>query len=356
VKPVPRLHALFTRLVGDKGSDLHLAAGRPPAIRAHGEVSPIPGEPILDDSALRAMLRELVDEVQWQTYVDTGDLDFGYEIVGTGRFRSNYLEQETGAGAVFRLVPENVVPFEQLGLPAVVGTLADLESGLVLVTGPTGSGKSTSLASIIDRVNQKHARHIVTIEDPLEFVHQNKKSVISHREVGRDTGSFAAALKAALREDADVILVGELRDLETISLAIEGASMGVLVFGTLHTSSAAKTVDRIISAFPADQQTQARVTLADSLAAVVSQILCRRAGGGRVAAHEVLIRTSGVVGAIREGKTSMVHSIIGAGRAHGMQTMDDALQALLTAGTIDVREAYLKATDKQRFQKGAGAA
>lgn len=349
---MPRLHSLFERLVKRKGSDLHLAAGRPPAMRAQGEVAPVPGEPVLDDATLRAMLRELVDDAQWQAYVDTRDLDFAYEIPGTGRFRGNYLEQETGAAAVFRLVPENVIPYEALGLPPVVGTLADLESGLVLVTGPTGSGKSTTLASIIDLINRKHARHIVTIEDPLEFVHQNKKSVLSHREVGRDTGSFAAALKAALREDADVVLVGELRDKETISLAIEGASMGILVFGTLHTSSAAKTVDRIIGAFPSDQQAQARVSLADSLAAVVSQILCRKVGGGRVAAHEILIRTTGVVGAIREGKTSMVQSIIGAGRAHGMQTMDDALQAQLTAGTIEAHEAYLKATDKQRFRQG----
>ena len=349
----PRLHKFFRRLVDDKGSDLHLAAGRPPALRAHGEVAPIAGEPVIDDGTMRALMRELVDEGQWQTFLDTGDLDFAYEMTGTGRFRGNFLEQETGAGAVFRLIPENIVPFEQLGLPPVVGTLADLESGLVLVTGPTGSGKSTTLASIIDLINRKHSRHIVTIEDPLEFVHPCKRSVLSHREVGRDTGSFAAALKAALREDADVVLVGELRDLETISLAIEGASMGILVFGTLHTSSAAKTVDRVISAFPSDQQAQARVTLADSLAAVVSQILCRRTSGGRVAAHEILVRTSGVAGAIREGKTSMVHSIMGAGRAHGMQIMDDALAALLAAGTIDAKEAYMKAADKQRFKQGA---
>jgi len=350
---MPRLHAYFARLVSSKGSDLHLAAGRPPSIRAHGEVAPIPGEPPLEDATLREMMRELVDEAEWQTYLDTGDLDFAHEVPGRARFRGNYLEQEAGAGAVFRLIPDNVIPFEQLGLPAVVGTLADLDSGLVLVTGPTGSGKSTTLASIIDLINRKYSRHIVTIEDPLEFVHQNKKSVLSHREVGRHTQSFAAALRAALREDPDVVLVGELRDLETIALAIEGASMGILVFGTLHTSSAAKTVDRIISAFPADQQGQARVTLADSIGAVVSQILCKRANGGRVAAHEILIRTSGVAGAIREGKTSMVHSIIGAGKAQGMQTMDDALQALLTAGTIDAKEAYMKASDKQRFKQGA---
>jgi twitching motility protein PilT len=349
----PKLHDYFRRLVEHKGSDLHLRTGRTPAIRAHGEVEPLAGEAPLSDQILREMMREIVDDVQWQTFTEGGDLDFAYEMPGTGRFRGNFLEQESGAGAVFRLVPENIVPIEQLGLPPVVETLADLESGLVLVTGPTGSGKSTTLASIIDLINRKHSRHIVTIEDPLEFVHRCKRSVISHREVGRDTGSFAAALKAALREDADVVLVGELRDLETIALAIEGASMGILVFGTLHTSSAAKTVDRIISAFPSDQQDQARVTLADSLGAVVSQILCRKQGGGRVAAHEILIRTSGVVGAIREGKTSMVQSIMGAGRAHGMQVMDDALAALLASGTIDAREAYLKATDKQRFKQGA---
>jgi twitching motility protein PilT len=221
------------------------------------------------------------------------------------------------------------------------------------VTGPTGSGKSTTLAGIIDLINRKHSRHIVTIEDPVEFVHQNKRSVLSHREVGRDTSSFAAALGSALREDADVILVGELRDFETISLALEGATMGVLVFGTLHTSSAAKTVDRIIDAFPADQQGQARVSLADSLAAVVSQILCKKTNGGRVAAHEILIRTSGIAGSIREGKTAMIQSIIGAGRGQGMQTLDDALAALVTAQAVDVREAYLKANDKQRFKQGA---
>jgi twitching motility protein PilT len=350
---MPRLHALFERLIEEKGSDLHLAAGRPPTIRAHGELEPLSGESRLEDATLREMMRELVDDVQWQTYESTGDLDFAHEIEGKGRFRGNYMVQENGAGAVFRLVPDNVIPFEQLGLPAVVSTLSDLDSGLVLVTGPTGSGKSTTLASIIDLINRKHSKHIVTIEDPLEFVHQNKRSILSHREVGRDTGSFASALRAALREDADVVLVGEMRDLETIALAMEGASMGILVFGTLHTSSAAKTVDRIISAFPADQQDQARVTLADSVSAVVSQILCRRVGGGRVAAHEILVRTSGVAGAIREGKTSMVQSIIGASKQHGMQTMDDALAALVAANSIEAREAYMKSADKQRFKQGA---
>ncbi len=348
-----RLHELFEKLAQAKASDLHLAAGRPPAFRVQGAVSPIPGTAPLEDATLRDMLKEIVDEVKWAAFVETHDLDFAYELAGVGRFRGNYMEQESGVGAVFRLVPENIIPLERLGLPPIVATLADLESGLVLVTGPTGSGKSTTLAGIIDLINRKHSRHIVTIEDPVEFVHQNKRSVLSHREVGRDTSSFAAALASALREDADVILVGELRDFETISLALEGATMGVLVFGTLHTSSAAKTVDRIIDAFPADQQGQARVSLADSLAAVVSQILCKKTNGGRVAAHEILIRTSGIAGSIREGKTAMIQSIIGAGRGQGMQTLDDALAALVTAQAVDVREAYLKANDKARFKQGA---
>jgi twitching motility protein PilT len=270
-------------------------------------------------------------------------------LKGVGRFRGNFLEQSHGVGAVFRLVPEEIIPAEKLGLPPVVPTLADLESGLVLVTGPTGSGKSTTLASIIDLINRNHARHIVTIEDPLEFVHQNKMSVLSHREVGRDTESFASALKAALREDADVVLVGEMRDMETISLAIEAASMGVLVFGTLHTSSAAKTIDRIIDTFPAEQQLQARNTLADSLSAVVAQLLCRKVGGGRLGVHEILIRDKGLGGAIREGSPGALNSIISAGRGRGMQAMDDALDAALKQGLIEGREAYLKASDKKRF-------
>lgn len=351
----PRIVAWFETLVKVRGSDLHVAAARRPSVRTQGEVVPIPETQPLGDAELRGLLRELVTQAQWDAFSRSGDLDFAYEVPGTGRFRGNYLEQETGVGAVFRLVPEKIVPFEELGLPPVVGTLADLTSGLVLVTGPTGSGKSTTLAAIVDLINRTHARHIVTIEDPLEFVHTSKKSVVSHREVGRDTRSFAAALRAALRQDADVVLVGELRDTETISLAIEGATMGVLVFGTLHTSSAAKTVDRVIGAFPADQQDQARTSLADSLSAVVSQVLCRRAGGGRVAAHEILMRTSGVAGAIREGKTPMLQSIIGAGKGHGMQAMDDALAALVASGAIDPREAYLKAADKARFRAPAPA-
>jgi len=348
-----RIEALLRKLTEAGGSDLHLASGRVPTYRKSGEITPIPGEAKVSDATLREMLREMVDDAQWQTFCRMHDLDFAYAFAGVGRFRGNFLEQTHGVGAVFRLVPEQIIPAEKLGLPPIVPTLADLESGLVLVTGPTGSGKSTTLASIIDLINRNHSRHIVTIEDPLEFVHQNKKSVLSHREVGRDTASFSSALKAALREDADVVLVGEMRDMETISLAMEAASMGVLVFGTLHTSSAAKTVGRIIDTFPSEQQAQARSTLADSLAAVVAQLLCRKVGGGRLGVHEILIRDKGLGGAIREGSPGALNSIISAGRGKGMQAMDDALDAALKQGLIEGREAYLKATDKKRFSQFA---
>ena len=346
---------LFRKLKDMNASDLHLTANRPPLYRAAGEVIPIPGEQVLSDTALRAILREAVDELQWQSFVDHHDLDFATALEGVGRFRGNYFEQQRGVGAVFRMIPEDILSIDKLGLPPVVHGLADLEGGLVLVTGPTGSGKSTTLAAIIDLINRTHIRHIVTIEDPVEFVHQNKKSVLSHREVGTDCGSFGQALKAATREDADVILVGEMRDLETISLAVEAAAMGVLVFGTLHTSSAAKTVDRIIDAFPSDQQDSARGSLADSLAAVVSQLLVRKVDGGRMGVHEILVRTSGLAGAIRDGKSAMINSIIGSGRGHGMQTMDGALMNLVKQGSISGHQAYLKASDKKAFAQWANA-
>lgn len=350
------IDSLLRKLTEAGGSDLHLASGRVATYRKSGEITPIPGEKVLSNDLLRGMLREMVDEAKWASFCQMHDLDFAYALEGVGRFRGNFLEQNHGVGAVFRLVPEQIIPAEKLGLPPIVPTLADLESGLVLVTGPTGSGKSTTLASIIDLINRNHSRHIVTIEDPLEFVHQNKKSVLSHREVGRDTGSFSAALKAALREDADVVLVGEMRDLETISLAIEAASMGVLVFGTLHTSSAAKTVGRIIDTFPAEEQVQARNTLADSLAAVVAQLLCKKVGGGRLGVHEILVRDKGLGGAIREGSPGALNSIISAGRGKGMQAMDDALETALKQGLIEGREAYLKANEKKRFAQFATVA
>lgn len=348
-----RVHRWFHKLKEIGASDLHLAAGRPPLYRASGEVVPIPGESPLSDSELRQVLREAVSESDWQKFQRRHDLDFATAVEGLARFRGNYLEQHHGVSAVFRMVPEEIIPADKLGLPAVITNLAKLEAGLVLVTGPTGSGKSTTLAAIIDLVNREFARHIVTIEDPVEFVHVNKRSVLSHRQVGPDTSSFADALKAALRQDADVVLVGEMRDYETISLALEAAAMGVLVFGTLHTNGAAKTVDRIIDAFPADQQAQARNNLAESLAGVVSQLLARRTGGGRVGVHEILIRTSGLAGAIRDGKTAMLNSIIESGAAVGMQSMDTGLMKLVKQGAIEGHEAYLKANDKKPFARWA---
>ena len=257
-------------------------------------------------------------------------------------------------GAVFRIITEEIIPLERLDLPPATEGLAHLEHGLVLVTGPTGSGKSTTLASIIDKINQVHDRHIVTIEDPIEFVHPSKKSTISQREVGTDTESFASALRAAIRQDPNVILVGEMRDFETISLAITAAEMGVLVFGTLHTNSACKTIDRVIDAFPTDQQRQARSMLASSLAAVASQLLLRTADGkGRVAALELLLRTSGLPNVIREGNTLMINSIIQGGKKVGMQSMDDSLYAFAQQGRISGEDAWLKASNKKRFEEFA---
>ncbi len=280
-----------------------------------------------------------------------GDLDFAYGLEGFARFRANYLRQEIGAGAVFRIIPETIVPLADLNLPKAIDTLAHLQQGLVLVTGPTGSGKSTTLAAIIDRINITYHKHIVTIEDPVEFVHQNKLSVFSQREVGADTESFGAALRSAIRQDADVVLVGEMRDLETIGLAITAAEMGALVFGTLHTNGAANTIDRLIDAFPADEQSQIRTTLAESVAGIVSQLLLRTADGkGRCAVNEILLKTPGLPNIIREGNTPMITSIIQGGRHQGMQLMDDALMALVDQKRITPREAYMKATNKAKFE------
>jgi twitching motility protein PilT len=349
-----RLDELFHYLKDHKGSDLHLAAGLEPRIRRHGHLEKVPEWPVLSDADVKELLRELTSPKQWDHFVNTLDLDFAYGLEGVARFRANYLNQENGASAVFRIIPEEIVPIEKLNLPPAMLELANLEHGLVLVTGPTGSGKSTTLASIIDKINQSHDHHIVTIEDPIEFVHPNKKSTISQREVGTDTESFAAALRAAIRQDPNVILVGEMRDFETISLAITAAEMGVLVFGTLHTNSASKTIDRVIDVFPTDQQRQVRSMLASSLAAVASQLLLRTADGkGRVAALELLLRTSGLANVIREGNTPMITSIIQGGKKDGMQSMDDALYAFAKEGRITGEDAWLKASNKKRFEEFA---
>jgi twitching motility protein PilT len=346
-----RIDELFRRLKERQGSDLHLAAGLEPRIRVHGALESVEGWPALSDQGLRDLLRELAPPEAWSEFDRDGDLDFAYGLPGVARFRCNFLRQQNGAAAVFRMIPERVTAAEELGLPKAISGLAHLQQGLVLVTGPTGSGKSTTLAAIIDLINRSHAKHVVTIEDPVEFVHANQRAVFSQREVGHDTESFGAALRAAIRQDADVILVGEMRDLETIGLAITAAEMGALVFGTLHTNGAANTIDRLIDAFPADEQAQVRTTLAESLAAVVSQLLLRTADGhGRVAVHEVLLKTSGLPNIIREGNTPMITTVIQGGKSQGMQLMDDGLMALIEAKRITPRDAYLKATDKSRFE------
>ena len=338
------------------GSDLHLATGLEPRIRRHGSLEPVEGWGPLTLETINGLLSGIASHPQWQEYERTRDLDFAYGLEGVARFRANYLWQERGPGAVFRIIPEAIVPLDKLSLPTAVERLAHIQQGLVLVTGPTGSGKSTTLASIIDTINSTYARHIVTIEDPIEFVHQNKKSVLSHREVGAHTKAFAPALRAAVREDADVVLVGEMRDLETISMAITAAEMGVLVFGTLHTNNAAKTIDRIIDAFPSEQQEQVRTTLSESIAAILSQLLIPAADGkGRHAAIELLFKTQGLPNVIREGNTPMLYSIIQAGKSAGMQTMDDALMGLRAAGKISPQDALARAIEKQRFEVPADA-
>ncbi|MBL8955758.1 MAG: type IV pilus twitching motility protein PilT [Myxococcaceae bacterium] len=347
-----RLDALFKHLKETGGSDLHLGAGLVPHTRVHGEMKPVAGWPEFTDVSLKAHLKELASPEQWAHYESNLDLDFAYALNGVGRFRSNYLFQERGAAAVFRLIPEKIKTLAELKMPPAIASFADLEQGLVLVTGPTGSGKSTTLAGIIDLINTKHAKHVVTIEDPVEFVHPNKSCTISQREVGQDTESFASALRAAMRQDPGVILVGEMRDMETIGLAITAAEMGVLVFGTLHTNNAPKTIDRLIDAFPTDQQGQVRTMLSESLAGIVSQLLLRTADGkGRVAVNEILMKTPGLPNVIREGNTPMIHSIIQSGKSQGMQAMDDVLFTLAQEGRINGEEAFHKATNKQRFEQ-----
>lgn len=345
------LHELLRTTRESGSSDLHLVSGIAPRVRLNGALVPLAGGTELTAEALATLLSEGVSAGQWKEFLASGDLDFALAVPGVARFRGNYLRQERGPAAVFRTIPEKISTLEELGLPPVLGRLADLRSGLVLVTGPTGSGKSTTLAAIIDRINRSLARHIVTIEEPVEFVHQNQRSVFSQREVGTDTVSFAAALRSAIRQDADVILVGEMRDLETISLALKAAEMGMLVFGTLHTNSASKTIDRLIDVFPADEQPQARLSLADSLAAIVAQLLLPKAGGdGRVAAHEILLKTPALPNLIREGSIPMLVNLMQSGRSEGMQLLDDALFGLVERKVVTPRDAYMKAQDKSRFE------
>ena len=342
----------FDVLVAAGASDLHLGQGQPPKIRRHGDVVAIRDE-VLTYEEMAYMLSEISGPERWAKYEQTGDLDFAYEMNEDSRFRCNYLKQAHGYGAVFRLIPTKILTLEQLGIPQVVKEFGQLRGGIVLVTGPTGSGKSTTLAALIDYINTNFSRHIITVEEPIEFVHQNKTSIITQREVPENTVSFPAGLKAALREDSDIVLVGEMRDLETISLALTAAETGLLVFGTLHTNNARKTVDRMIDVFPSDQQSQVRTMLAASLRGVVAQLLLKKtpeAGGGRVAVNEILVVNSAVAAIVREGATQKLQDVIVAGKAQGMQFMDDAIWAQLQQGSVAPHEAYMKAIDKGRFK------
>ncbi|MBI1369381.1 MAG: PilT/PilU family type 4a pilus ATPase [Planctomycetes bacterium] len=347
-----KIDALFRMVKEQKASDLHMLQSQPPKIRIHGELTPIPGHPVLDEPMLREYLYEIATPAQIAKYEGCGDLDFAYGLEGVARFRCNFLRQVHGRGAVFRQIPDKILTVEDLGLPTAVANAAHFRSGLCLVTGPTGSGKSTTLAAIINLINKTYKKHVITIEDPIEFVHENINSIITQREVGQHTEGFANALKAAVREDPDVILVGEMRDLETISLALSAAELGLLVFGTLHTSSAAKTINRIIDVFPAGRQAMIRTMLAESLQAVFAQQLLKKPGGkGRVAALEILIRKEGMGSMIREGAISKLTNLIEMGKRDGMQTMDQALMQYVKDGIIDGEAAYMKAQDKTLFAK-----
>ncbi len=340
----------FFKLMNEQGaSDLHLMSGQQPVLRIHGDLERVKYQE-LDNDDLKVMLYEIAAEYHVKTFEETGDVDFAYEIPGLARYRANYFQQRNGIGAVFREIPDTILTVEELGLPSVIKRLATLPRGLVLVTGPTGSGKSTTLAAIIHEANKTRKDHIITIEDPIEFVHKSDRAIINHREVGVHTKSFSAALRGALREDPDIILVGEMRDLETISLAIEASATGHLVFATLHTSSAAKTVDRIIEVFPSSQQQQIRNTLADGIRAVISQTLFKRKDvKGRVAATEIMIATPAIRNLIREGKTFQIPSMLQTGAKYGMQTLDDSIMKLLNKKIISPTDGYAKAEEKSKF-------
>ena len=341
----------FLQIVVRQGaSDLHIAEGQPPKIRTHGDIMAIRAEPISHDEATR-MLIEVCGEHNWEIFQKHGDLDFAYQMDEQSRFRTNYFKQSDGYGAAFRLIPTKISSVEELGVPVVIKEFAYLRGGLVLVTGPTGSGKTTTQAALIDFINQNSSKHVVTIEEPIEFVHENKRSIVTQREVPTDSISFPAGLKATLRQDTDIVLIGEMRDLETISLALTAAETGLLVIGTLHTNNARKTVDRMIDAFPADRQAQARAMLANSLRGVIAQLLLKRADRpGRIAVNEVLIANAAVGAIIREGATHKLQDVIVSGRAQGMQFMDDAIWALLQQGIVSPYEAFMKAIDKSRFK------
>jgi twitching motility protein PilT len=344
-----QIDAFFKMLKETGASDLHLASGSQPLLRLNGRLERIKYK-VLEAEELKALLYEIAPERLVKTFEETGDLDFAYAAPGIGRLRANYFRQERGISAAFRAIPETVPTLAELGLPAVLAELAMRPKGLVLVTGPTGSGKSTTLAAMVRQANENRRDHIITIEDPIEFVHAPAACLVNQREVGRDTRSFASALRGALREDPDIILVGEMRDLETIELALEAAETGHLVLSTLHTVSAAKTIDRIIDVFPGDRQAQIRSALSESLSAVISQTLLRRADApGRILALELLLANTAVRNLVRENKTFQIPSVMETGKAHGMRLLDESLLELLAGGRIDGTDAWRNAFNKSRF-------
>ncbi|MGX9460175.1 type IV pilus twitching motility protein PilT [Shewanella sp. A14] len=332
--------------VKHKASDLHLSAGVSPMIRVDGEVRKI-NLPALDHQGVHGLVYDIMNDKQRKDYEEHLEIDFSFEVPNLARFRVNAFNQSRGAGAVFRTIPSDILSLEQLGAPEIFKKIASFPRGLVLVTGPTGSGKSTTLAAMVDYVNENRHDHILTIEDPIEFVHQNKQCLINQREVHKHTHSFNAALRSALREDPDVILVGEMRDLETIRLAMTAAETGHLVFGTLHTTSAAKTIDRVVDVFPEGEKSMVRTMLSESLQAVISQTLIKKIGGGRVAAHEIMMGTPAIRNLIREDKVAQMYSAIQTGMSHGMQTLDQCLQNLVNRGLITREDAMQKSSNKQ---------
>ncbi|HXI03055.1 MAG TPA: type IV pilus twitching motility protein PilT, partial [Candidatus Saccharimonadales bacterium] len=344
------IETLLRRLVSEGGSDLHLCSGNPAFIRKDGAMHAWKDTGPYAAGEIGRLLDAITPERYRERFAETGDADFSHEVPGLARFRCNRFNDRLGPGAVMRVIPVEIPSAEKLEVPRAALDLCDLHKGLVLVTGPTGSGKSTTLASMIDRINRTRPAHIITIEDPIEFIHRNQASVLNQREVGAHTSTFKAALRAALREDPDIVLVGEMRDLETIAIALETAETGHLVFGTLHTNTAPSTVDRIIEVFPTERQNQIRAMLAESLKGVIAQTLLRRKGGGRIAAREVLIVNPAISNLIREGKTFQIPTMMQTGRGLGMVTMNDALVDLVRKGLVDVEEALGKAPSRSEFQ------
>jgi twitching motility protein PilT len=345
-----RMDSYFHTMAEMGASDLHLSVSMPPMVRKDGKMKSMNGDPAIDPNTMRELLCSIMPSKNQEEFASRHDTDFAYEIPGLARFRCNVFMDRKGMGAVFRIIPSKMTTASQIGLSKAILDLCDLSKGLVVVTGPTGSGKSTTLCAMVNEINMNREDHIITIEDPIEFVHDNQKCLVNQREVHNHTDSFKDALRAALREDPDILLVGEMRDLETISIAIETAETGHLVFGTLHTTTAASTVDRIIDQFPADRQQQIRVMLSESLKGVIAQTLLPKKGGGRVAALEVLIVTPAISNLIREGKTFQIPSAMQTGKNYGMVMLNDALMEHVSAGRVEPMDAYIKAVDKTGFE------